>query len=171
MTTLPKPPPEIAAIFLSYPPAIRERLMELRETILSVGRGLGEISSVQETLKWGEPSYSTIAGSTVRLGWKEKSPEHYCLFFHCQTKLVSTFRELYPDTFSFEGNRAITFHQQDSIPQDKIRSCIEIALTYHRRKKLPLLGASKVGQTQRQGRKEKKTGDIANAQSLGSPMS
>lgn len=49
--------------------------------------------------------------------------------------------ELYPDTFEFEGNRAIVLRETTELPVAPLKHCISLALTYHRRKKLPLLGA------------------------------
>ena len=57
------------------------------------------------------------------------------------TSLVDTFRELYGDVFMFEGNRAIVFGEADEIPVAELKHCISLALTYHRVKRLPLLGA------------------------------
>ena len=96
---------------------------------------------MEETLKWGEPSYVTKAGSTIRLGWKASRPEEYRLLFHCGTTLVGAFTELYPDAFQYEGNRAIVLHKTADFPVAPLKHCISLALTYHRRKKLPLLGA------------------------------
>jgi hypothetical protein len=62
------------------------------------------------------------------------------MYFNCRTKLVDTFRELYRDQFKFYGNRAIVFHEGDEIPIDALKHCILLALTYHRRKHLPMLG-------------------------------
>ncbi len=132
--------PKVAAFFDSVPEVIRERLLNVRRLVMAVGRQV-DLLGVDETVKWGEPSYSTISGSPVRLGWKRNDPDRYALYFHCQTKLVSTFRELYPETFAFEGNRAIVFRKNDPIPEQELRSCIEFAFTYHRRKGKPLLGA------------------------------
>lgn len=131
---------KIKATFDSYPDEIRKSLLSLRELILKVGNRSNCIGRVDESLKWGEPSYSTIDGSPIRLGWDEKRPDQFAIYFHCQTRLVSTFRKLYPDTFHFEGNRAITFHKADQIPEKELIHCIELAQSYHRVKKLPLLG-------------------------------
>lgn len=132
---------KVAAVYDSFPADIRRSLMELRRLILAVGNRIDRIARIEETVKWGEPSYSAISGSPVRLGWKKKDPERYAIYFHCQTKLVSAFRELYPKTFCFEGNRAILFHKNDRIPKKELKHCIELALTYHRRKGRPFLGA------------------------------
>lgn len=76
----------------------------------------------------------------LRIGWKAAIPDQYALYFHCKTRLVETFRELYGDTLRFEGNRAIVFNMQDPLPLEILKHCILLALTYHRRKNKPLLG-------------------------------
>lgn len=133
--------PQVAELFDSFPEGIRRRLMEIRNLIFSTGNSLDEIGTVQETIKWGEPSYTTISGSAIRLGWKKADPEKYAVYFHCQTSLVSTFRKLYGKTFQFEGNRAIVFQKGEEVPLKELEHCVAIALTYHRRKRLPMLGA------------------------------
>jgi hypothetical protein len=57
------------------------------------------------------------------------------MFFHCQTDLVATFRELYPNQFAFNGNRSIVFDAADKIDKKALRHCIALALTYHLRKR------------------------------------
>lgn len=133
--------PAIAAAFAAYPIDIRRKLLRLRQLILDLADSHEEIGSVEETLKWGEPSYLVKGGSTIRLGMMRSQPERYAMYFNCNTKLVDTFREIYPNTFEFEGNRAIVFAISDQIDTDSLRHCIELALRYHRLKKLPLLGA------------------------------
>ncbi len=57
------------------------------------------------------------------------------MFFHCQTRLVDTFREIFRDDLAFEGNRAIILDAADELPEDALRHCIAMALTYHLNKK------------------------------------
>ena len=75
------------------------------------------------------------------MDWKEATPEQYYLYFHCQTKLIETFKTLYPAEFHFEGNRAMVFQQSDKIDIEPLKHCISMALDYHRIKHLPMLGA------------------------------
>ncbi|WP_219703620.1 DUF1801 domain-containing protein [Marinomonas lutimaris] len=126
--------------FDEYPENARIRLEELRSLVFRIAAEL-ELGDVQESLKWGEPSYSVKVGSPLRMDWKPSSPDHYYLFFHCQTKLVDTFRELYGDVLEFQGNRAIVLSLFSPLPEATIKHCLELALTYHQRKHLPLLGA------------------------------
>jgi len=131
---------EIQEKFDSYPEYIRPLLLQLREIIFSVAENL-DLGEVDESLKWGEPSYQVQGGSPIRMDWKEKHPDQYFLFFHCQTKLVDTFRELYSESLMFEGNRAIVLQPNKKIAQKVIRHCVEMAMTYKSKKHLPLLGA------------------------------
>ena len=71
------------------------------------------------------------SGSTVRIGWKKRAPDHYAMYFVCHTNLVDTFRSLFPNDFRFEGNRALVFHKDEALPQDAIVFCIRAALIYH----------------------------------------
>lgn len=132
--------PQVAEKFDTYPEPMRERLLFLRQLILESAAEMDDIGEVEETLKWGEPSYLTKPGSTIRIDWKESAPEQYAIYFHCRTTLIETYRELYGDQFSFDGNRAIIFGEGDEIPIDALKHCISLALVYHRVKHLPLLG-------------------------------
>lgn len=123
----------VAAKFDSYPPVARRRLLALRELVFRTARSHPEVGELEETLKWGEPAYVTKngAGSTVRMDWKSKTPDRYAMYFHCQTNLVASFREMFPDDLKFEGNRALLFELGERIPLDALSVCIAAALTYH----------------------------------------
>lgn len=130
---------DVQEVFDHYPSDIRIRILELRKLVFNVAKDL-HLGEVNETLKWGEPSYQVKGGSPVRIAWKDKYPDKYFLFFHCQTKLVDTFRELYSEFLEFEGNRAIVLYVDKSLPKDIIRHCLELTLQYKSLKHLPLLG-------------------------------
>lgn len=124
----------------SYPESIRNRVKDIRDLIIKTADELESVDKLTETLKWGEPSYLTSNGSTVRIAWKKSDPDHFGIFFHCQTELIRTFRKLFPAQFTFEGNRAILFHKDDEIPKPELQKCVSLALEYHKVKHLPLLG-------------------------------
>jgi hypothetical protein len=133
--------PQVEKIFENYPPIVRNRLAHLRQLVLETASETEGITQIEECLKWGEPSYLVKKGSTIRMDWKERAPDQYALYFKCTSKLVETFRELYPDTFTFEGNRAMIFKIEEEVPKEELKHCISLALTYHKVKHLPLLGA------------------------------
>lgn len=129
-------------IFNRYPVHVLPLMLSLRALILETAESL-QLEPVEESIKWGEPSYSVKTGSPIRMDWKAATPEHYYLFFHCQSKLVDCFRELYADQLTFQKNRAIVLALAEPLPRGPLQHCIELALTYHRVKHLPLLGAQK----------------------------
>jgi len=132
--------PEVADVFNTYPKHIREKIMVLRQLVLDTASESDDVTTVEETLKWGEPSYLTKGGSTIRMDWKKSKPEQYALYFNCKTRLVDTFKERYGNKFKFEDNRSIIFSINDTIPVDELKYCILLSLTYHKRKHLPMLG-------------------------------
>jgi len=127
--------------FESYPSFVRNKMKYLRKLVIQTAKEIDGLKELEETLKWGEPSYITKNGTTIRMDWKDTKPDEYAMYFHCQTKLVDTYRELYGDKFKFEGNRAIVFGCNDKIAEKELKHCISIALNYHNVKHLPLLGA------------------------------
>jgi len=113
--------------------------MYLRQLILDTALSTEGVGEIEETLKWGEPSYltpHTKSGSTVRIAWKKSQEEHYAIYFKCTAHLVPAFKERYPVEFKYEGNRSIVFNIDDEIPVKELKSCIALALTYHLNKKL-----------------------------------
>ena len=133
--------PRVDPEFSDYKPLVRKKLKRLRRLILDTASGIPEIEEVEETLKWGEVSYLVKKGSTLRIDWKAKSPEQYAMYFKCTSNLVPTFKKLYGNTFNYENNRAIVFRLDEDVPVEELKHCIALALTYHRVKHLPLLGA------------------------------
>ncbi|OQW56801.1 MAG: hypothetical protein A4S14_20955 [Proteobacteria bacterium SG_bin9] len=130
----------VADVFESYPPPLRTKLKALRTLILDVAATTPDVGALDEMLKWGQPSYLTTesgSGSTIRIDRVKSATPQYAMYFHCQTDLVETFRQLYPDRFRFEGNRAIIFTAADKLPERELRHCVGLALTYHLRKRKP----------------------------------
>lgn len=126
--------------FNSYPDEVRTKLSFLRSLIIETAEENKTISELEETLKWGEPSYLTKQGSTLRIDWKEKTPDQYAMYFKCTSKLIPTIKELFGDAFNYENTRAVIFKMDEDIPIKKLKHCIDMALTYHKIKQLPLLG-------------------------------
>ncbi len=127
-------------VFDRYPDWAREKLLVLRELIVETAKETEDISTLEETLKWGEPSYLTKNGSTIRMDWKSKAPDQYALYFKCTSRLVETFKATFQNVFEFEGKRALIFQKDDEIPVEELKHCIRVALTYHKVKHLPTLG-------------------------------
>ncbi|MDX8387828.1 MAG: DUF1801 domain-containing protein [Ghiorsea sp.] len=131
---------EVRVVISKYPEHIQKNLLELRQLVFEVAVEVGDVADVEETLKWGEPSYLRKGGSTLRFDWKPSKPKQYAMFVNCKTRMIETFREFYGDVLTFEGNRAIIFDVDDKVPTEILKHCIKIALTYHRVKHFPTLG-------------------------------
>ena len=132
--------PKVKAVFNNYPECVKNKIENLRALILEVANSSDDIAKIEETLKWGEPSYLVKKGSTIRIDWKPKTPNQYAIYFKCTSKLVETFKIVFKDMFTFEGQRAILFQLDDPIPEVELKQCIEVALRYHKVKHLPFLG-------------------------------
>jgi len=132
--------PEVANCLAAYPPEARMQIDKMRVLILETAEQMGSIDELEETLKWGEPSYISKYGSTLRIAWSSKRPDQVGMYFKCTSKLVETFKTLCPTDFRFEGNRAIIFSLNEKIPLRQLRPFVRTCLAYHGLKKLPLLG-------------------------------
>jgi len=132
--------PAVEAVFRAYPAPVRAKLLALRRLILDTAKTTTGVGALKETLKWGQPSYLTAetkSGSTIRIDQVKSAANQYAVYFHCQTDLVATFRELYPREFSFGGNRSILLNARDEIDHPALRHCLALALTYHLNKRKP----------------------------------
>ena len=130
-------PAEVTAVFSTFPTIVRTRLLEVRELIFETAAAIESVGPLTETLKWGEPAYLTQAtgsGSTIRLGWLRSSERACAVLFNCRTTLIDDFRSQFLDVFAYEKNRAILLDARELLPEAPLRSCLGMALTYHRRR-------------------------------------
>lgn len=128
----------VADVFDGYTGAAQEKLLALRALIFETAATTEGVGELQETLKWGQPSYltpETKSGSTIRIDAIKDDPAHVAIYFHCQTNLVPTFRDMYGDKLTFEGNRALVLETKKKLPEKELRHCLSQALTYHLAKK------------------------------------
>ena len=131
--------PIIAERIESYPETANAKFREIRSLIFEIAKN-NELGQIEETLKWGQPSYLSKSGSTIRIDWQRKNPQSIDIFFNCKTILVETFKEIFNEDLSYRGNRVVEVSLEKPIPQE-LETCILMALNYHKLKKLPLLGA------------------------------
>jgi hypothetical protein len=130
--------PAVEAVFRAYPKPLKAKLLALRRLIFDTARTTTGVGALRETLKWGQPSYLTTetkSGSTIRIDQVKSAANQYAVYFHCQTDLVATFRELYPTQLRYGGNRSILLNAAEEIPAPELRHCVALALTYHLRKR------------------------------------
>ena len=130
------PATAVDKVFAAYPQPAKAKLLALRRLILATAKATRGVGRIEEALKWGQPSYltpETKSGSTVRID--HVAGKQVAIYFHCQTDLVATFRELYPDQWSYGGNRCILLSAEDKVDEAALRHCIALALTYHLNKR------------------------------------
>ncbi len=132
--------PKVEVVFTNYPDFVRDKMQLLRELVIETAEETAGISNLEETLKWGEPSFVTEDGSTLRMDWKPKTPDQYAMYFQCTSRLVDTFRLVFDHKFQYEGKRAIVFQLNQKIPIEELKECIKASLTYHKVKHLITLG-------------------------------
>jgi hypothetical protein len=127
-------PQDVQAAFDTFPPEVRHRLAEIRQMIFDIAAEDPRIGTITETLKWGEPAYLTEAtgsGSTIRLGWPRRKPDHAAVYFICRTTLVDESRERFGDFFRYEGNRAVLIPVSSEVASAPLAMMLSAALTYH----------------------------------------
>jgi hypothetical protein len=127
----------VRAVFDAYPPDLREALLALRELIFETAAATPGVGPLTEGLRWKQPSYLTEqsgSGTTIRIDAVKGRAGHYALYVNCKTSLLESYRHLYPDALTFEGQRAILFDAAKPPPGEALRHCIAMALTYHRAK-------------------------------------
>src|ERR1700688_4252728 len=130
--------PAVPAVFNAYATPLKAKLKALRRLIFETARTTKGVGALLETLKWGQPSYltpETKSGSTIRIDQVKSAAGQYAVYFHCQTDLVETFRELYPTQLRFGGNRSLLLNAKAELPRAELRHCVALALTYHLNKR------------------------------------
>jgi len=132
--------PRVETIFNNYPDSVRDKMLFLKKLVIETAEEADAIDDMQITLKWGEPSFITRHGSTLRMDWKAKSPDQYALYFQCTSRLVDTFRMVFNASFDYEGNRALVFKMDQELPVPELKACIKAALLYHKVKDHTTLG-------------------------------
>ena len=121
---------EVEQVINSYSSEVKSEILSLRELIFETALEDTRIGEIEETLRWGEPTYLTKSKSGTMIRIAQKDPNTYAIYVHCQTSLIETFREMFPK-LTFEGNRAIVFDVKDNIPKKEIKQCFLYALTYN----------------------------------------
>ncbi|MCO6383401.1 DUF1801 domain-containing protein [Oceanicola sp. 502str15] len=137
--TAPNPPFASTALseaFTAFPAPLRKALLSLRALIYEVAEATPGVGALEESLKWGQPSYATAetgAGSPVRLGCPKAGG--FAIYVPCSTRIIPDFQALFPEGFRFDGTRGVLFDQGETVDEEALRLLIAGAQTYHLRKK------------------------------------
>ncbi|PTX57334.1 uncharacterized protein DUF1801 [Litoreibacter ponti] len=104
----------------------RAGLDHLRARILACAASKG--IAVEESVKWGQPSFKAPHGSPLRIGCPKQGS--FALYAHCATSLIADYAALHPGRF--EGNCAVLFDTVAEAEAQPLEALIMAALTYHR---------------------------------------
>ena len=53
------------------------------------------------------------------------------MYFICYSNLVERFEELFGDVFVYDKGRALLFTVGEDVPENELRECVVMALTFH----------------------------------------
>ena len=118
--------------FDAFPITARDGAKELRRLIFETSGEIPGVIVIDECLKWGQPSYVSPIGSTLRIGAPKGGG--FGLYAHCQSSIISQFAQTFGADFTIEGNRGVLFNTIDDIQPNKLKLLIEHALTYKKKK-------------------------------------
>jgi len=130
--------PQVLALLNGYPEDLREALFQMRRLILETAVQNDTVGALEETLKWGQPSYLTVkpkTGTTIRIDRDTSDAGDVALYVNCQSSLVSDWRGMFPG-LRFGGDRSVHFRLNEPLPEAELRQMITMALTYHSRKRI-----------------------------------
>jgi len=119
--------------------------MHLRGLVFDAAESYNVVE-LTETLKWCESAYLTVPriGSTIRLRWKRKQPDHAAISLNFQRIFIGDLRATFSDKLTLQGNRAILVPLEDPSLDAVLSLCPGSALTYYRdrrQKPKPILSA------------------------------
>ncbi|MCK0149665.1 DUF1801 domain-containing protein [Marivita sp. S6314] len=131
MSQVSTPPPDVEAALAAHPEDVQGALRALREMILDVAANTDGVGPITETLKWGQPSFEAMSpktGTPLRIGVPKTGG--VALYTHCQTTVMSQARDVFSDSFDFDGNRAVLLPTDGAWPDAALRQIMRSALTY-----------------------------------------
>ena len=128
--------PAVDAVFNAYPKPIKARLLALRRLIASTAaRPPKGVGALQETLKWGQPSYPD-GGDRERQHDPDRPGE---IRPPTSTRSISIARPIWSRLFASSTRRNSLWRQPrdscsnatDDVAGAALRHCVALALTYH----------------------------------------
>lgn len=124
--------PQVKAAYDAFPEGQKEIALMLRDLVFAVAADTPEVGRVEETLKWGQPSFitpKTKSGSTLRIGVTKAGDTG--IYAHCGTSIISDYAATFPGDDRIDGNRGVLFATANEIVPDRLRHLIRHGLTYH----------------------------------------
>ena len=126
----------VASVYASQPEPQRASLLALRALLFDLAGQLDPVGQVDESLKWGSPSYVSTTprvGTPIRLDRVTNSDVDVGVFVHCQSRVVEHFRLVHADTYRLDGTRGLLLNAHEDLPKDAVVDFMSLVLTYHTR--------------------------------------
>ncbi|WP_299042453.1 hypothetical protein [uncultured Tateyamaria sp.] len=130
-------PPDFLARIETWPQPAQTQFVKLRQIVHDVATS-AEIGPLDESLKWGQPSWRpkrARVGSTLRVDWSPSTPDRLLAFVDCKTNLAAQMDTRFPGQFHNDGRRALGFDLDKPLDEDAVWQLVHLTLTYHRAKR------------------------------------
>ncbi len=101
-----------------------ETALKMRAFVYTIAENL-ELHTIQESLKWNQPSYVCEGGTAVRIA-EQNGKIGY--FVSCQTSIIESLKKDYPEC-DFDKTRGLLFNAEAEIPEVASK-LIRLALQY-----------------------------------------
>ena len=128
--------PDVIEKYNAFPVDVKEKIFRLRDWLIDVSESLEDVTRIEESLKWGEPSYRSNIGSTIRFYWSEKRPEIIGMYCQCTSLLIPSIKNTFGNAFLYDGNRGVLLDKNGLWDEEKIKQIMIAALRYHKVKHL-----------------------------------
>ncbi|MCF6275216.1 MAG: DUF1801 domain-containing protein [Robiginitomaculum sp.] len=116
----------------TYPDLLAKRLSQVRTLIQEIATATKSIGTLEENLKWGQISFTTVSpktGTPVRIGG-DMNAGTYSIYVPCSSNLIEDFRTLHPDMFDYHGNREIRLSLDHPLPKQELTLFLTASMTY-----------------------------------------
>ena len=130
-------PSPLLSRIATWPVSAKEMLWRCRAIFHDVAEQ-AKVGTLDETLKWGQPSWrpsKSRTGSTLRIDWNPKFPDRLSFFVDCKTDLAARMQTLYPDLPENDGQRHLAITLSAPLPEQAITHLADMTFTYHRAKR------------------------------------
>ena len=127
---------QVADAFSRFNPAEHATLLAVRGLIHELATETPGVGTLEESLKWGSPSYVTVSprtGTPIRLDRHNSDENTVGVYVHCQSRVMEQFKVVHPSSPRTLGARALLLHTDKALPLAALSDFLLIALTYRLR--------------------------------------
>ncbi len=126
----------IADAYARFSDPERTILLAVRRLIYRLATETTGVGAIEESLKWGSPSYLAVSprtGTPLRLDRHTGDENTVGIYVHCQSRVMEQFKVVHPSSPRTLGARALLLHTDKALPTAALCDFLLIALTYRLR--------------------------------------